>query len=186
MFNFFKYFIYEDQNDQNVDGTNLNLSNSEFLVVLNQDELKKIIDKNYLFEFYNINFVEEGLKKEAIAFCIFVNNNLAHITWLALNDTAKKFVDDWPMKIDWINTAVWGLAFTHSKFRKNGFYQYVHEQIKKFLLSKNIKFNRFTIKKRNLNSISALSKFKPKNIANGYSFELHKLKFRLSIPFYIK
>lgn len=186
MLNFFKYFIYEDQNDQNDNETSLNLPNSEFLVILNQNELKKIINKNYLFKFYNINFIEEGLKKEAVAFCIFANNNLVHITWLALNNTAKKFVDSWPMKIDWKNTAVWGLAYTHPEFRKNGFYQYVHGQIKKFLLGKNIKFNRFTIKKRNLDSISAMSKFKPKNIANGYSFELHKLKFRLSIPFYIK
>ena len=114
------------------------------------------------------------------------DKNLVHITWLALNNESKKFVDDWPMKIDWSNTGVWGLAYTHPNFRKNGFYQYTHKQIQKFLLSKNIKFNRFTIKKRNIPSISAMSKFKPKNIAKGYSFHLLKFKFRLSIPINIK
>ena len=133
-----------------------------------------------------IDQINEGLERQAKAFCIFVDKNLVHITWLALNNESKKFVDDWPMKIDWSNTGVWGLAYTHPNFRKNGFYQYTHKQIQKFLLSKNIKFNRFTIKKRNIPSISAMSKFKPKNIAKGYSFHLLKFKFRLSIPINIK
>ena len=186
MINLFKYFIYEDYNDSIIENSKLTLSNSEFLIILKQNELDEILKKNYQFDYYKTDQINEGLKKQAKAFCIFVDKNLVHITWLALNNESKKFVDDRPMKIDWSNTGVWGLAYTHPNFRKNGFYQNTHKQIQKFLLNKNIKFNRFTIKKRNVPSISAMSKFKPKNIAKGYSFHLLKFKFRLSIPINIK
>ena len=186
MINFFKYFIYENHNDSKINNPKLRLPNSEFCIISNQNDLEKIFQGDHKFDYYKIEQINEGLKKKAFAFCIFVKKNLVHITWLALSDEAKKFVDDWPMKINWSSTGVWGLAYTHPGFRQNGFYQYTHKQIQKFLLSKNIKFNRFTIKKRNITSISAMSKFQPKNIAKGYSFHLLKFKFRLSIPINIK
>ena len=181
MINFFKYFIYEDLNNSEVYKPNLKLSNSEFFIISNENELKDIL-KNHRFDGYEIDIINLGLKKKAFAFCIFYETNLVHITWLALNEEAKKFVDDWPMKVNWSNIGIWGLSYTHPKFRKNGFYQYTHKQIQNFLLNKNIKFNRFSIKKRNTPSILAMSKFQPKKIANGYSFHLLKFKFRILIP----
>ena len=76
-----------------------------------------------------------GVNEQAIPFCIFVNKKLAHITWLALNDRGKRYVDggfNWPLKINWSHMGFWGLAYTNPEFRKNSFYRYTHEQIQKF------------------------------------------------------
>jgi hypothetical protein len=181
MINIFKYFIYEDLNNSKVYKPNLKLSNSEFFIISNENELKDIL-KKHRFDGYEIDTINLGLKKKAIAFCVFYENNLVHISWLAISEEAKKFIDDWPMKINWSNIGIYGLSYTHPKFKKNGYFQYTYKQIQNFLLNKNIKFIRFSIKKRNTPSISALSKFQPKKIANGYSFHLLKFKFRILIP----
>ena len=186
---FFSAFFYEDYYDNKKENSTLTTPNSEFIIIENKDMLEKIINKNYTFDIYKINQIKNGVNEQAIPFCIFVNKKLAHITWLALNDRGKRYVDggfNWPLKINWSRMGFWGLAYTNPEFRKNSFYRYTHEQIQKFLLNKNIKINGFAIRKNNLASIAAMSKYKPKIIAKGYAFAWYKFKFRFTIPLNIK
>ena len=186
---FVSAFFYEDYYDSNKSNSTLTTSNSEFIIIKNKDILEEIINKNYTFDIYKINQIKYGLNEQAFPFCIFVNKDLAHITWLALNDRGKMYVDggfNWPLKINWSRIGYWGLAYTNPKFRKSSFYRYTHEQIQKFLLNKNIKINSFGMRKNNLASIGAMSKYEPKIIAKGYAFAWHKFKFRFTIPQNIK
>ena len=186
---FFSAFFYEDYYDNKKENSTLTTPNSEFIIIENKDMLEKIINKNYTFDIYKINQIKYAVDEQAISFCIFVNKKLAHITWLALNDRGKRYVDggfNWPLKINWSRMGFWGLAYTNPKFRKNSFYRYTHEQIQKFLLNKNIKINSFGMRKNNLASIAAMSKYEPKIIAQGYAFVWFKFKFRFTIPLNIK
>ena len=61
-----------DYNDSIIENSKLTLSNSEFLIILKQNELDEILKKNYQFDYYKTDQINEGLKRQAKAFCIFV------------------------------------------------------------------------------------------------------------------
>jgi hypothetical protein len=76
----------------------------------------------------------KGLDIGAIAFCIFIQRELAHIGWIALTEEAKPYVDDWPFKVDFANKeACTGATLTIPKYRGCGFMKYGYYERFEFL-----------------------------------------------------
>ena len=140
MFNFIKifknklkikfniYYIFENNNKH----SSIITIDKKFklLVIYSFEKTKLINTKDYKSNL----FLEEGIKKKCIAFCITHNNNFAHITWISNSNISKKFVDPCPMRINWHNTIVWGRSFTNPIYRKNGLYSFTQQQIQNYLV----------------------------------------------------
>ena len=149
------------------------------IILQNNSELKVLQEKLILKN--SIDELKKGFLNKAIAFCIINKGLIIHITWLARNELAKKYVDIWQKNINWTNTAVWGNAFTMPEYRKNGLYSFTHKYIQTYLFKKDIKYNRFSIKKINISSINAMNKFNPNILALGINIKIYIFNFRFTI-----
>lgn len=104
----------------------------------------------------------------SIAFCIFVEKELAHITWASLNERSRNKVDRMPVPIDW-DIEVWtGSSRTIPKYRRKGLYLYAYSEIFKHSKTIGKLRNKFTIEKKNKDSHKALIKHNSKVIGSGY------------------
>ena len=172
------YYIFENNNKHS---SKITIDKKfKFLVIDNVEKTKLITPKDYKSNL----FLEEGIKKKCIAFCITHNNNFAHITWISNSNISKEFVDLCPMRINWHNTIVWGRAFTNPIYRNNGLYSFTQQQIQNYLAKNNFKYQKFSIKRNNIRSIKAMKKFKPKIVAIGVYIRLYKFNFRINIPYF--
>lgn len=80
------------------------------------------------------------LKKGAIAFCLFVDKDLASETWAAVDAKSKKVVDPIPFRVDFDKGEVCvGVRFTNPKYRKNGLSEYVYAMRLPYLKERFIK-----------------------------------------------
>ena len=172
------YYIFENNNKYS---SKIKIDKKfKFLVIDNIKKTKLINTKDYKSNL----FLEEGIKKKCIAFCITHNNNFAHITWISNSNISKKFVDQCPMRINWHNTMVWGRAFTNPIYRNNGLYSFTQQQIQNYLAKNNFKYQKFSIKRNNIQSIKAMKKFKPKIVTISVYIRLYKFNFRINIPYF--
>ena len=76
------------------------------------------------------------LDKGAIAFCVFVNGEFAHIDWLALTEEAWRTLYRIPTKVDFSNTGYSSIAKTNPKYRGLGLMRYVYFKHLQFLKGK--------------------------------------------------
>ena len=149
-----KYLLFENKNSKN-----------NFIQIDNSYKLKVIKNisqiENSNLENNDYNHLKEGLSLNAHAICIFYNNLLAHVTWIALDVISQKFVDILHTKVDWKNYAVWGRSFTKNEYRNKNLYSFAQQELQNYLLEIGIYKQYFSIKARNYPSINAMKKFNP-------------------------
>ena len=181
IFRLYTYYIFENINKIS---SNIKIDKKFKFIKIDKIEETKFID----FSDYKINlFLEEGIKKKARAFCITHNNNLVHVTWTSNSNLSKAFVDDKvSKKINWNNTIVWGRAFTHPNYRKDGLYSFAQQELQKYFVKSNLKYQQFTIKRSNITSINAMKKFDPKIVKTCIYIRLYKYEYKINIPSSIK
>jgi hypothetical protein len=103
------------------------------------------------------------LDKGAIAFCIFVKGEIAHIGWIALSEEAHKAVDNLPYRVDFLNhEACTGGVETITRYRGEGLMAYGHFKRSEFLREKGIVVSRTAVAKSNIASQKAHAKFRPR------------------------
>jgi len=79
------------------------------------------------------------LDKGAIAFCIFVDRELAHLAWVAMSEEAKNTFDYLPYHVEFSNKeACTGGAVTIPKYRGKGLLTYSHVKRDNFLSERGI------------------------------------------------
>ena len=101
----------------------------------------------------------EKLEKGAVALCIFVEQELAHISWLAMTEEAKKIVDPLPYKVDFANSeACIGGAWTNPKYRRMGLMEYGVYKRRQFQLERGLGIARGSIATRNVPSAGVAAK----------------------------
>jgi hypothetical protein len=113
------------------------------------------------------------LDKGAIAFCIFVKGEIAHIGWIALSEEAHKAVDNLPYKVDFSNNeACTGGVETITRYRGEGLMAYGHFKRFEFLREKGIVVSRNAVAKSNIASQKAHAKFSPRVHAEAKHLKL--------------
>jgi hypothetical protein len=101
-----------------------------------------------------------GLDKGAVAFCFFINGELAHIGWVALNEEAKNTFDSLPYQVDFShNQACTGGTWTNPKFRGKGLMVYGYYERFRFLMGKGVKSSRNAVDMSNYISQKAHARF---------------------------
>ena len=113
------------------------------------------------------------LDKGAIAFCIFLKGEIAHIGWIALSEEAHKAVDNLPYKVDFLNhEACTGGTQTIPQYRSKGLMAYCYFKRFEFLREKGIVISRNAVAKSNIASQKAQAKFSPRVHAEAKHLKL--------------
>jgi RimJ/RimL family protein N-acetyltransferase len=111
----------------------------------------------------------ERLDRGAVAFCAFVEKELAHIGWVAMTEEAKKMVDSLPYKVDFADNEVcMGGVWTNPKYRRMGLLAYTDFKEHQFLKERGIVKSRASIVATNIASQRGVAKFGAKMYAEAH------------------
>jgi RimJ/RimL family protein N-acetyltransferase len=112
------------------------------------------------FRFRSSKGIErERLDKGAVAFCIFIGKELAHIGWVAMNEEARNSIARLPIRIDFSgNEAFLGGVWTNPKYRGMGLMTYSAQKRVQFLTEKGIIIVRNAIATGNIAPQKAIAK----------------------------
>ena len=106
---------------------------------------------------------KQRLEKGAIAFCIFVDRELANIAWVALTQEAKDSLDEPPFRVDFPNGEVCGgNVWTNPRYRRMRLSEYIRFKRSQFLLETGRVIWRGAIPGANSATQRAVAKFSPK------------------------
>ena len=97
----------------------------------------------------------------AIAFCVFIGRDLAHIGWLALNEDAKSSFEPWPYPVDFPYQGCTGGTETKKEYEGNGLMTYVYYKRFEYLRQKGIFSVKNIVETSNTASNKVHSKFNP-------------------------
>jgi len=101
------------------------------------------------------------LDKGAVAFCLFSDKELVHISWLAMKARVQRDIDPLPFKIDFSTQACSGGASTNPKYRGKGTNTYVFYLKLDYLLKQGKTACRLSFDIDNIPSIKVHAKFEP-------------------------
>lgn len=115
----------------------------------------------------------ERLDKGAIAFCIFVGQELANIGWVAMTQQAKDSVDGLPFKVDFSNNeACTGDTVTNPKYRNVGLMGYNYFKRLEFLRENGKLRDWATVAKSNVAAQRGIAKLNLKIYAEARCLKL--------------
>jgi len=139
------------------------------------DRLAETIGSDFRRRFFRARSM---LDKGAIAFCIFVEGEIAHIGWVALSEKAHKAVDNLSYKVDFLNhEACTGGSETIPQYRGKGLMAYGYVKRFEFLRGKGILVSRNAVEKSNIASQKAHAKLGPTLRAEAKYLRLLRWRF---------
>lgn len=152
------YYIYQKALNVTSEGTAMpKIQNSSLNIISNPDQVNELMDNGF-----DINLdlgteeVKRRLNEGALLFCVFIGQELAHISWVALTNKAK--MDFIPLYIDYQNEAYIENCVTTPRYRGMGLYPYTLCQILQFLETKNKTRVKIATQKANTRSIKGITK----------------------------
>jgi len=99
----------------------------------------------------HVRNARQRLDKGAVAFCIFIGSELAHIGWAALSEEAQRSIGEPPFKVDFSNNeGCTGDIWTNPEYRQMGLTSYSYMRRLWFMLNNGIVINRSVTNKRNV------------------------------------
>jgi GNAT superfamily N-acetyltransferase len=151
------------------------LPNVEVKIISTPEEFEQLDSNGYDFKMMHF---KDKLEKGCLAFCAFANKELAHVTWAALSEKAKKEIDYLPFGVAFQNKeACSGASFTDPKYRGKGLFSYVYAVIFPYLAQRGIVKDKFTIEVSNISSQKAHAKFNPNITGKGHYLKILWWKF---------
>jgi RimJ/RimL family protein N-acetyltransferase len=157
-----EYNLYEVKLDDRINEFKIKVNIDDYEVQIIQElaHYESLVKNNYHFDGM---IFEHRLKKGAIAFCLFNNDKeIAHVTWIAFNEEAKKNIDHVPYDVNFEEMEVCqGASFTNPSHRGKGFCKYIYTIIYSCLRKRGIKKVLLTIDVRNISSRKAMEYFEP-------------------------
>ncbi len=116
-------------------------------IVSSNEEADKLKAEGFEFRSQNANslyYLDNG----AVAICIFVENELAHLGWVEMT---RQLTDTDIMKVDCSNTeAHGGWSWTNPKYRRLGFGRYGHFKRRQFVFDNGKSVHRGSTSKSNI------------------------------------
>jgi hypothetical protein len=134
-------------------------------LISNLDELEELVQQNYKLGTYSF---KPKLARGTLAFCVFVQKELAHVTCISSGPDSKKEIDNLDFAVDFNHGEVCsGASYTHPKYRGKGLLNHVYSYIYPYLLQHHYKKNKFTIEANNTASQKSSARYSPKIIGRG-------------------
>jgi len=135
-------------------------------IIRTPEQFDELVDRGYRFGSW---VSKQLIGLGAIAFCVFVQRELCHITLAATTAESKKYVDPFPFKVDFHKGEVCiGNGRTSNKYRGQGLFNYMFSRLFHFLREEGKTTIKFTITINNIPSQNEVAKFNPKRIKLRY------------------
>ena len=174
-----RYYLYQHTLKERIEADFMPRIKDFTLKVVSTNKQADQISANG-FEDFRQQFINarRGLDKGAIAFCVYVGNELAHIGWVAMTEEAKNTFDNVPYYIDFSNReACTGGTVTIPKYRSQGLMAYGYFVRFQFLIQKGILTTRNAVKISNIASQKVMAKFSPRIYAKARYLKVLWWKF---------
>lgn len=143
------------------------IQNFTVKIVSSNQQADELAAHGFDFRSY-VFYARRALDKGAIAFCIFVEEELAHVGWVAMTEEAKNYIDPLPFRIDFSNKeACTGGTRTIQKYGGKGLMTYGYWQRFEFLRKRGIITSRNTVATSNIASQKVHARFAPKMYAKA-------------------
>ena len=147
-------YEYHVKNDLNPNEAMFKLNKNDivFKIVTSNQEADKLELEHYQFRSYPTDFnyglttYSRWLDLGAIAFCTFVGNDFAAITWVVPSQYAQDKIGTAPLNVDYSNHEAFSRgAWVNPKYRKLGLYAFTRSNRDQFLANVGIRVLRTTI-----------------------------------------
>ena len=167
-FHYGTYYLYEHTMEDRKESDFMpKIKDFSFQIVSSIENADKLAREGYNIYPFSIN-TRQRLAKGAIAFCILVGADIAHIGWLAMNEEARKTFESYPYLVDFQNReACTGGTLTMPKFEGNGLMTYGYYKRFQFLHEKGILKSRNAVGVKNIASQRVHNKFHPRKYAKA-------------------
>jgi hypothetical protein len=168
LFHYGTYYLYEHTiEDREESNFAPKIKDFTFQIVSSIEYADKLAREGYDIYLTSIN-ARQRLAKGAIAFCILVGADIAHIGWLAMNEEAKEIIEPFPYFVDFQNREAWtGGTLTLPKYEGNGLMTYGYYKRFQFLHEKGILKSRNAVGVKNIASQRVHSRFHPRKYARA-------------------
>ncbi len=146
------------------------IDNFTFKIISTNHEADELEAKGLEFLQFRspLNNDRDRLEKGAIALCIFIGRELAHIHWIAVTEEAMEILGEPPYRVDFSNNeACSGGSWTNPKYRRMGISNYVNFKALQFLDERGKVIERSAIATRNIASQRSRQPNPPKLYAQG-------------------
>jgi hypothetical protein len=154
-----------------------NEENVSVYFVSSNNEADELAKKLPDFRAYSI-YSAKRLDKGAIACCLYVREEFAHVGWIALNRESQEFITPYPYSVDFENKeACTGGAYTVSRFQGKGLYRYGHYRRLKYLRNKGIETIWDIVDSSNTAVLKVKVEFSQKKYAKARFTKIFGLKF---------
>jgi hypothetical protein len=118
------------------------------------------------------------LQKGAILSVVFVDREVGHTSWTALNEEAKKTFNRYPYKVDFANNeCCTGDSWTSPKYRRQGLNYYSARKKEQYVVRKGAIKNRSIVLTNNIASMKQSEKMGAKKVAKAHYIRIFGLKF---------
>ena len=128
------HYVYEiDIQESNEIGFRPKINNFTFRIVSTNQQADELIGEGFKIPAHIID-AKYRLENGAMAYCIFVDKELAHIGWVGMTQKAKDILDPIPYHVDFTNNEVCsGDVVTIPKYRGKGLMTYGYFKRLQFL-----------------------------------------------------
>jgi hypothetical protein len=138
-----------------------------FKIVTTNQQAEELAAAGFNFGSHHLN-ARGGLDKGAVAFCFFIDSELAHLGWVGMDEAAKNCFDSLPYRVDFAaKQACTGGTWSNPKYRGKGFMSYGYFKRFEFLRDRGFKSSRNAVDEGNIVSQKAHAKFGPKMYAKA-------------------
>lgn len=177
------YYLYEHTlKERNEADFMPKTNNFTFKIVSSAQQVDELAAEGLDLDLYFID-ARQNLDKGAIAFCIFIGRELAHIGWVAITEKAKKTFDTESYQVDFSNNeACTGGTWTHPRYRGRGLMVYGYFKRFQFLRERGITVSRNAVVTKNIISQRGHAKFGPKRYAKGHHLKILRWEFWKETP----
>lgn len=171
------YYIYQKAlNETSESKVMPKIQDSSLNIISSPDQVSELMANGFDINLdLSTEEVKRRLNEGAILFCVFIGQELAHISWVALTNKAK--MDFLPLFIDYQNEAYIENCVTTPRYRGLGLYPYTLYQILQFLGTKDKTRVKIATQKANTNSIKGITKAGFEIWGSKRLFKILRLKF---------
>lgn len=126
------------------------IQNFTLEIISTKQQFDALVANGFDLGFHVIG-MEERLNKGAIAFCAFVERDLAHIFWVAMSEEAKTSLTELSYPVDFLNgEAYLGWIETSPRYRRMGIGRYARFKMLQYLRNRGQTLHPYVVSKSNL------------------------------------
>jgi len=183
VFCYTRYYLYEHTIKEREEADFLPKSRDfTFELVTTTQQAEALVCSGHSFGSHHPN-QRRGLEKGAVAFCFFIDGELANIGYVGMSYEAKNSFDSLPYKVDFSHKqACTGGTWTNPKYRGKGFMIYGYYKRLEYMREIGFSSSRNAVAINNIASLKAHSKFRPEVSATARYLKILGRKYWRETP----